>query len=396
MYKRVLIFLLGFFLSSQLGKHFFYSFSYINAVRVDYLSLALYFSDVIVMLILLSDLKLIFRSIHSLSLRYMMPLLVFILLNIVFSLGPVLSFYKYLRVLEVILLYLMLKNDRGYSHNLFYFLVGIGLSAALNLVLGITQILRGSSLQGLSYFLGERSFTVVTPGIATVSVLNRILLRPYGTFSHPNSLAGFYLLLFIFVYTLPKPSFKIKLILCSLFGVLIILSFSKLAIFGLGLFLLLYHWKKERCFICVFPKLIFLSFLILFILSYRTDLLTFYKRAILLREGILIFIKRPILGVGLGDYLLAKNLIKEGGDRFFLQYREPVHNIFLLLLDEIGVLGWGIIAFYLKKVLTWSWIKRNSYLLFFVIYLGMFDHYLLTLQQNFLLLPALFAYLSMQ
>ena len=52
------------------------------------------------------------------------------------------------------------------------------------------------------YFIGERTFTGQTPGIATVALNGNLLLRPYGTFPHPNVLAGFLLVGILFVASL--------------------------------------------------------------------------------------------------------------------------------------------------------------------------------------------------
>ncbi|MBI3070230.1 MAG: hypothetical protein HYY87_02915, partial [Candidatus Levybacteria bacterium] len=47
------------------------------------------------------------------------------------------------------------------------------------------------SMGGLFYFFGERAFTSQTPGIANASINGELMLRPYGTFPHPNVLGGY-------------------------------------------------------------------------------------------------------------------------------------------------------------------------------------------------------------
>ena len=60
-------------------------------------------------------------------------------------------------------------------------------------LLALGQISKGGSLNGWWWFLGERRFDFNTIGVAQMSVADMGLVRAYGTFSHPNSLAGFLL-----------------------------------------------------------------------------------------------------------------------------------------------------------------------------------------------------------
>ncbi|MBX4206109.1 O-antigen ligase family protein, partial [Candidatus Microgenomates bacterium] len=97
--------------------------------------------------------------------------------------------------------------------------------------------------------------------------------------------------------------------------------------------------------------------------------------------------QKPLLGVGLGNFIPASSQVyrQKGGGliknvSWFLQ---PVHNIFILVLVETGIVG--IIIFYLvicKAILN----KGLALLLLSIVFSGMTDHYWLTLQQNQLLL----------
>jgi hypothetical protein len=40
------------------------------------------------------------------------------------------------------------------------------------------------------YYLGERSVSVGSPAVALGSFMHEVVLRAYGTFGHPNVLAG--------------------------------------------------------------------------------------------------------------------------------------------------------------------------------------------------------------
>ena len=281
-------------------------------------------------------------------------------------------------------------TEKKFKLNKNLILLGLGLSAILELGLSIFQITNGSSVQGIFYFLGERLFSISTPGIAKATFSGKTFLRAYGTFSHPNSLGGFYLMLFGLVYVSKKVSNVVKLGLGSLFAILVMLSFSKLSILGLGLVMAIYHLKGNGCALCKLAKLSLLFFFVSFVASYHTDFHTIGKRIILLEESWKIFMKRPLIGVGLGNYIPSKSLISDYAGRFLTQYREPVHNVFALIVTEIGLIGAMLIGFFFKNWISKKWIKKSITILLLILYLCLFDHYIITLQQNILLLPLVF------
>jgi hypothetical protein len=71
---------------------------------------------------------------------------------------------------------------------------------------------------------------------------------------------------------------------------------------------------------------------------------------------------------------------------------QPVHNIFLLVAAEIGLVCLTLFMIFLWKTYKNIRLQRIlpthvlSMLFFSVLFLGMFDHYFLTLQQGRLLL----------
>ena len=124
-------------------------------------------------------------------------------------------------------------------------------------------------------------------------------------------------------------------------------------------------------------------FLISFIfLQATTDPLTISKRIELVKNSISIILHHPIQGVGLGSYLVEQ---AKFSSKFYLFFNQPVHNIFLLFFSELGLIIGGIIIafslFSIRKLIKWS-----PYLILVIGMTGFFDHYWLTLQQNFLLM----------
>ena len=188
-----------FFLPTQLDKFYFFSFSYIGGVRIDYLAPALYFTDILFVLIMISTRHKIWPKLYKFK-EYARPFhfvfLILVLINIFISVTTFVAIYRWIKVTEAIVIFYIFKNIHIDKKQILQALL---FSSALQLFLAISQIVNHKSIQGIWYLLGERYFTIGTPGIAKVALNGVEILRAYGTFSHPNSLAGYYLLLYGFV-----------------------------------------------------------------------------------------------------------------------------------------------------------------------------------------------------
>jgi hypothetical protein len=248
-----------------------------------------------------------------------------------------------------------------------YFLNGLFVSSCLALSLAIAQIQNNGSLQGFWYYLGERQFTINTPGISTVTIMGQKLLRPYAFFSHPNSMAGFYLVILNLSILFKKPA----LVLLS--GLLIVLTFSKFSILILAFILLIYFRQfKTTCVLCKISKFFLLIWLIFFTFIFSNNANSLFIRFQSNLQAISYINTHP-LGLGLGHYLFAPTLA----------LYQPVHNIFLLLTFEPGILIWPFILWFLSAMLKKIKESPQFWLLFTTLLLiASFDHYLLTLNQN--------------
>ena len=100
-----MIFLLILLLPSQLAYHFWPSWSLVYGIRVDYLSPTLYLTDLIILGLFLTS---------RLRVRVPLFIIIFSVLNILISSFPLLTIYKWLRLLEYFWLfkYLTLKIAR--------------------------------------------------------------------------------------------------------------------------------------------------------------------------------------------------------------------------------------------------------------------------------------------
>ena len=382
MINNILSILFLLLLPTQLGKHFFLHFSYLSGIRVDYLAPTVYLLDVIIFLLAIVNLKIVLKFFNN---KMVLSGLFLLLINIIFSQLPEISFYWFIKIIEFLIIFSLSKKIIMTIKEKSILIILL-LSGLFELFLSIIQFVSKHSVQGIFYYFGERLLTLSTPGVAKATMQGVEFLRPYGTFSHPNSLAGFFLLLYFFVLTAKK--FNRHLVLKYLFlltsSLLIFISFSKIAIISY-LILNTAHFilnKKINCRFCKITRLSVIFLISLIFLQATTDPLTISKRIELVKNSINIILHHPIQGVGLGSYLVEQ---AKFSSKFYLFFNQPVHNIFLLFFSELGLIIGGIIIafslFSIRKLIKWS-----PYLILAIGMTGFFDHYWLTLEQNFLLI----------
>lgn len=382
-WNKLLMFLFLLSLPTQLGKHFFLPFSYLSGVRVDYLAPTVYLTDIIFLLLTIVNFKIVLKFFNN---KKVFIGLFLLLINVLFSRLPAISFYWLIKIVEFLMVFSLakkiLKILKEKSILTAFLLLGL-----FELFLSITQFINKHSIQGIFYYFGERLIFLSTPGVAKATIQGIEFLRPYGTFSHPNSLAGFFLVLYFFVLTYKK--FNRHLILKYLFllvsSFLIFLSFSKIAILTYLFLSVVYHLQssiKLKCRLCVLAKLFIIVVVSFIFLQATTDPLTINKRIELIKNSITVIFHYPIQGVGLGSYLVEQ---ANFSSKYYLFFNQPVHNIFLLYFSELGIVIGGLIIF-LSLAKINRLIKISPYVFFALFLTGLFDHYWLTLQQNFLLM----------
>lgn len=385
----ILLSLLVLFFPLQFGRHFWLPASYIFGLKVDYLSPTFYLQDIVILCLIFLKKKEIF---FSFTRRKKILVFYFLLLitNVFFSLTPLLSFLAWLRISEFFLLGIIIsKNSRKALVFLERTLPWILL---IEFGLGLAQVVKESSIGGLFWFFGERTFNLLTPGIAKGVWLGNVFLRPYGTFSHPNSLAGFSLVAIILILGGKKINFFSKLSIFLGF-VLILLCFSRtvwLAGLILGIcfvfskmFFGLQNGSKSKKLSLSFPYLFSLvGILVTIFLFLRTniEISSFENRRKLAEYSFTIVKQSPLFGVGANNFIVSLAQKNTAWEWFY--WLQPVHNIFLLVASEIGLLGFGFFLFFL-----WASFKKRPRLpvlvaLATILFTGLFDHYWLTLIQN--------------
>jgi O-antigen ligase len=126
-------------------------------------------------------------------------------------------------------------------------------------------------------------------------------------------------------------------------------------------------------------------FLIVMSLAFNFQFLapptSFSRRSQLAEMSLKMTADKPLTGVGLNNFT---NVMDNYGQvQATTRFLQPVHNIFLLVLSEsgfLGLIGFTYLLFKFRKV------RPYGIGLAMILFLGLFDHYPLTLQTGMLLL----------
>lgn len=388
--EQGLLFLTLLFLPTQLGKHFWPNFSYIYSLPIDYLSPTLYFWDLLVVLLLI-----IFTIQRKSVRRGALNLFLFFFLSQALSLVPyvldgdsinlgagLVRAQQYL-IAGLFGVYIASINFAHIKSIIFY---SLGLGVLFESSLAILQFSRGSTI-GL-WFLGERSFSLSTPGIAKFDYLGLQFLRPYATFPHPNVLAAILLLsLIIMKNSLFENRFLMKIVLsiATIFAsITILLTFSRAAIIATFTSALILFGKKERIILFLVTFFLLPVLYTRFSTVLNFDNLSLIRREQLTEVALSIWSTSPFLGIGLNNFItISSDQIVAGPSRFL----QPVHNIFLLSLSETGIIGLiGLLILIVCPILRSFRYKGFLLPWLIIIFLGMFDHYFLTLPAGYRML----------
>lgn len=403
-----------FFLPTQLGRHFWPSFTLPYGLRVDYLSPTLYMTDVLVVLLALCVFMdiVITKQWHGRQSRlYLLYVVValFLLFNCTQARYPLLALYGFVKFLECsFLVWFVATQKTLFVRHKNVFVIILAVSVLLQSLLAILQYLKQGSINGMWYYLGERFFTSLTPGIANTTLFGETVLRPYATFPHPNVLAGFLLVSLVLLGArLSTPSNrqeKILIVSALLAGtVALVVTMSRIPILLWTGVLLFCGWHVRHTSrqknIAVFSLLVVIggvalwsSFLDRF-LGFSLIESSVIQREQLVKQSVTLIANNPLLGVGLKHFLISLPYSPLTSQLF-----QPVHNIFLLLTVEVGVIGLSIFVWFLYKtyrvVIQQQRPERLLKLLLvsLVLSIGFFDHYFLTLQQGLFIFSLILGY----
>lgn len=391
----ILLFLL---LPSQLAFHFWPSWSLFNGIRVDYLSPTFYLTDILIILLMM---------LKGPRVKVQGSIILFVVLNIFFSVSPLVSLYKWVRVYEYYWLFKYLVSQKNRLLNLVPWT--LNLAVLWTAILAWWQFFLQHSVGGFWYWLGERPLSVGAPGIAKISInwildignwTSGLIMRPYATFPHPNALAGFLLVTALIILSItPCPPLNLRggvrrtRVICwlALFAAFLTIpiTFSRTAIVLEMLILLL--WIRP-----LVLKVVLLISSFYFLISMSGSVASIPDRLDLINKSYILILKSPLVGVGLGSFIPATMNYELRTNNYLYQ---PVHNVYLLLISELGlpasmVIGYWLMVYSKKLLRTMNYELITAAAVIAIT--GAADHYWLTLHQPALLLVVLLAIIKVK
>ncbi|MDP3697010.1 MAG: O-antigen ligase family protein [Candidatus Taylorbacteria bacterium] len=351
------------------------------------------------------------------------------------SSNPIISWFQWLKLVEFVVFYWYLSRYAFAKFGLFNSFLTIMMGGLFQAVTAIIQLIKQSSI-GLRY-LGESVINGDLSGIASFYLpTGEKIIRAYGTMPHPNVLAAFLLLAlfaFYFVYLYSRlfgearPEGAARLhsehsaladtwdkTMLVFYGIILFAffaTFSRVAVFiwfvsfcfrsvivrAFKRYRIIFGTKEGRkriiaillvslCVIVLFGSLYFEEIFSRFTIDKEdqsVELRAFYlKEAFKAGEGI------NLLGVGIGNFVGW--LIEQHPYLPYYVY-QPVHNIYLLMYSETGILGLSAFIMFLTFLIK-DFIKRTRFrkayhlsglvLLGSFLFIGFFDHFFWTLQQG--------------
>jgi len=329
--------------------------------------------------------------------------IIFIVLNFIVADNKLLSFYWFLRIIQGALLILILYKINFSKIKLVWaFIISMFLSASL----GIYQFLSQSAFA--SKWLGLASHSASILGDSVVEIAGERWLRAYGSFPHPNILAGFIIVALILIFQFLISNIKTlryKLLyyfITLLLTIALFFTFSRSA-WIVFMLIIIYQsivaFKKNRKLLLHY--FITLLLLLLLVLIYfplvktriigteRLEVKSNIERMSGYSQAFQIIKKHSLLGVGIGNYTVE--LQKIYPDQSAWDY-QPVHNVYLLVLAEAGAIGVIFIItlllyYFITYYKRYKIVDKNFIFLYFYIFIFLFffDHFWWTLPSGMLL-----------
>ena len=378
-----------------------------------------------------------FANIKSKS-GFLLLIVIWAAVSVFWAIDKELAYEKLIILIEAVALFLIL-----YSKVISFKKIGwvIILSGLVQSIAAILQFIYQAI--PASTWLGMASQSADVLGASVVETSNGRWLRAYGSFGHPNILGAWLVLSLIFLVStfncnvgnrqqiagkLIKLLFAIRYYLFAIILFALLTTFSRAAwlaffVFIVGRYLSSvayrqfaslpalfgfkrisslifrndiakedFHLKNHSC--APITKIIILSgAVVLLFASYapdpffarleggeRLEIKSNQERVASISQGWQIIKNHPLLGIGLGNYGLAVyNEIDSNRPAYFYQ---PIHNVFLLIMAELGLIGIFLMAYGFSLFAF-----RSSLFAFFaLILLSMFDHYFWSLYSGVLIL----------
>ncbi len=329
-------------------------------------------------------------------------------LSLLWSINRQLSLYYFLRLFLAISFFLVISLIKVDWRKISFAFIFAGLIQSL---LAFWQFFSQKFFS--SKILGIAFQTAGRLGSSVIELANTRWLRAYGSFPHPNILAAFLLTVIFFdFYLIIKEKSKIAFYLLPLFIFALLITFSRASILVLIFILLLWI-----CLSFIFKeltdlrKIAIFSLIIIFIFSSllapflivrlkgqeRVELISLKERINQFYLAKNLIKKFFFLGSGLGTFTFAFYLFQPNFPNWYYQ---PVHNIYLLIWQELGIIGFFLFFLFLVIAFVYAFknkLKKEGVFIFSLflslLIIGLFDHFLWTINCTLVLWWLIFALL---
>ena len=335
-----------------------------------------------------------------------------------------LAFYQLIKLTAFIGFYFYLRSSRSVIFDFRSLLLIIIVSGFFQSMVAITQYIKQGGL-GLR-LLGESPLSVDATGVAVFFADGIKYMRAYGTTPHPNVLAAWlfvaiFALYFYYCYLYKNSNGRYlsgagkESLLMAVYAIVLLaffFTFSRVVIglWGLGVVLrvLIVFFKRNSQDIAsqvksriVVLTVVSLAILFLFSIIFWPQVksrihISAQEEAVTQR----IYYNKiagsaaashPLIGVGVGQFI--PEMMAKFKHLPVMAY-QPAHNIYLLMVSETGFIGLSAFLLFLffsfyrfikdgdfKKLATFSFL----FFTFSFLLVGLFDHFLWTLQQGSLI-----------
>ena len=371
----------------------------------EYMDISLYVGDILILssIILIIKHNITYKSILSKLKMFhvehwlMLTLVFYLTLSILWSedwllwMDGTIGFIRIITILSIFVFSLkqyQSKNDCSTWNNIKWLTFIIAFSVSIQAIIGIAQFIHNGSI-GLS-LLGESEIAENILGVAKIDFETYKQIRAYGTFLHPNILGGYLVFSIVFLgifwrkfrpYMFHVEQLLIKIAI--LLGLIALaLTFSKSALFAFVLLSGIYLFHVEQ----VKPKKMFhvehlvlvlsiVSLVLVVFISGKNQLIKSIDERIQLVQINTIYNEEWLIGKGLNQSIY--NLYQQNFDRENWQL-QPIHNIYLNIISDVGIFGLLLIIFVLIKYI--GYVPRGTFLLVYgpllvIGIVGIFDHY---------------------
>ena len=359
--------------------------NFVSGILVDYLIPTLYLTDLLI-ITLLTLWLLTSRPKAKTSLIIFLALLLPSLLATSFFLPAA---YKWLKLAELAGFAWWIKSNIDWKKHLPNITLALSGSLLFQSLLAIGQWLKQASVFGY-WFLGEQPYNAATLGMDKITWFDGALkLPPLGTTPHPNVLAGLIVVLLPFLLSRLSRRSPWYLVPLGLSLITLFLTFSLSAWIALLLIVVPFFLYKLKPILLVGYSVLVISLIAGFWpkLQFLAPQTSFDRRSQLSSMAIQMVKDSPLIGQGLNNFTVKMD--DYGIVAATTRFLQPVHNIYLLIFAETGLLG--LFCFGYLIICTFR-SKRPTALklsLFTLLFLGLFDHYPFSLQAGLLLLALL-------